>query len=172
MWLQKSDARRKARGRRSFAAQQFRCEGMAGVWGTWRGSKLGSLSCQRSCDEAVRKRLRELAAVRRRFGYRRLPVLMRREGLVMNHKKFRLYREERLQVRRRGGRKRTLGTRAPLAIPQGPTSAGASDFLSDAFADSRRFRIWPSSTTLRANAWFWSPIPHCRACGSRASSTP
>jgi putative transposase len=46
--------------------------------------------------------------------------MMRREGLVMNHKKFRrLYREERLQVRRRGGRKRALGTRAPLAIPQG-----------------------------------------------------
>src|ERR1700736_4103708 len=108
MWLQKNgDARRKARGRRSFA-QQFRCERMAGVWGTWRGSKLGSL-CQRSGDEAVRKRVRELAAVRRRFGYRRLLVLMRREGLVMNHKKFRLYREERLQVRRRGGRKRALG---------------------------------------------------------------
>jgi len=48
----------------------------------------------------VRIRLRELAGVRRRLGYRRLLVLMRREGLTMNHKKFRrLYREERLQVR-------------------------------------------------------------------------
>jgi putative transposase len=66
-------------------------------------------------DAAVRARMRELAAIRRRFGYRHLLVLMRREGLVMNHKKFRrLYREERLQVRRRGGRKRALGTRAPL----------------------------------------------------------
>jgi putative transposase len=47
-------------------------------------------------DAAVRARMRELAAIRRRFGYRRLLVLMRREGLVMNHKKFRrLYREER-----------------------------------------------------------------------------
>jgi putative transposase len=65
-------------------------------------------------DVAVRKRLRELAAVRRRFGYRRLLVLMRREGLVMNHKKFRrIYREERLQVRRRGGRKRALGECGP-----------------------------------------------------------
>jgi len=72
-------------------------------------------------DAAVRARLRELAAVRRRFGYRRLLVLMRREGLVMNHKKFRrLYREERLQVRRRGRRKRAIGTRAPMTIPQGP----------------------------------------------------
>ena len=93
-------------------------------------------------DAAVRVRLRELAAVRRRFGYRRLHVLMRREGLVMNHKKFRrLYREERLQVRRRGGRKRAHGTRAPLAVPQGPNQRWSLDFLSDAFADGRRFRI-------------------------------
>ena len=68
----------------------------------------------------MRARLRELAAIRCRYGYRRLLVLMRREGVVMNHKKFRrLYREERLQVRRRGGRKRALGTRTPLANPQG-----------------------------------------------------
>ena len=57
-------------------------------------------------DAALRARLRELAAVRRRFGYRRLHVLLKREGMQMNHKKLRrLYREERLQVRRRGGRK-------------------------------------------------------------------
>jgi transposase InsO family protein len=72
-------------------------------------------------DAAVRGRLRELAAVRRRFGYRRLHILLTREGIVMNHKKLRrLYREERLQVRRRGGRKRALGTRAPMTLPQGP----------------------------------------------------
>jgi len=76
--------------------------------------------CYRSIrpdDAAVRVRLRELAAIRRRFGYRRLHILLRREGMVMNHKKLRrLYREERLQVRRRGGRKRALGTRAPMAL--------------------------------------------------------
>ena len=93
-------------------------------------------------DAAVRTRLRELAGVRRRFGYRRLLVLMRREGLTMNHKKFRrLYREERLQVRRRSGRKRALGTRVPMAIPQGPNQRWSLDFLSDAFVDGRRFRI-------------------------------
>jgi putative transposase len=60
-------------------------------------------------DAPVRARLRELAAIRRRFGYRRLHILLTREGVVMNHKKLRrLYREERLQVRRRGGRKRAL----------------------------------------------------------------
>jgi putative transposase len=97
---------------------------------------------RRPADAAVRARLRELAAVRRRFGYRRLLVLMRREGLTMNHKKFRrLYREERLQVRRRTGRKRALGTRAPMAIPQEPNQRWSLDFLSDAFVDGRRFRI-------------------------------
>jgi hypothetical protein len=51
-------------------------------------------------------------------------VLLGREGIVMNHKKLRrLYREERLQVRRRGGRKRAMGTRAPMTLPQGPQPA-------------------------------------------------
>jgi putative transposase len=93
-------------------------------------------------DAVVRARLRELAAIRRRFGYRRLHILLTREGIVMNHKKLRrLYREERLQVRRRGGRKRALGTRAPMALPQGPNQRWSLDFLSDAFSDGRRFRI-------------------------------
>jgi putative transposase len=97
---------------------------------------------RRPDDMSVRSRLRELASVRRRFGYRRLHILLRREGIVMNHKKLRrLYREERLQVRRRGGRKRALGTRAPMAIPQGPNQRWSLDFLSDAMADGRRFRI-------------------------------
>jgi putative transposase len=70
-------------------------------------------------DAALRARLRELANQRRRFGYRRLQILLRREGPCVNHKKLRrLYREERLQVRRHGGRKRALGTWAPIAIPQ------------------------------------------------------
>ncbi len=93
-------------------------------------------------DAALRARLRALAAERRRFGYRRLLILLRREGMGVNHKKLRrLYREERLQVRRRGGRKRALGTRAPLALPQGPNQRWSLDFLSDQLADSRRFRI-------------------------------
>jgi putative transposase len=93
-------------------------------------------------DATVRARLRELAAIRRRFGYRRLHILLTREGIVMNHKKLRrLYREERLQVRRRGSRKRALGTRAPMTLPQGPNQRWSLDFLSDAFADGRRFRI-------------------------------
>ena len=67
--------------------------------------------CHRPDDAELRARLRSLAHVRRRFGYRRLHVLLRREGFTVNHKRlFRLYCEERLMVRRRGGRKRALGT--------------------------------------------------------------
>ena len=74
---------------------------------------------RRPDDAVLRQRLKDLASQRRRFGYRRLHLLLRREGLVLNRKKlYRLYREERLMVRKRGGRKRALGTRAPMAIPQ------------------------------------------------------
>jgi len=97
---------------------------------------------QRADDGALRQRLKELALERRRFGYRRLYILLRREGVVLNHKKlYRLYREERLMVRKRGGRKRALGTRAPMAIPQGKNQRWSLDFVLDALACSRRFRI-------------------------------
>jgi putative transposase len=96
----------------------------------------------RSDDAELRSRLRELASQRRRFGYRRLLILIRREGTQVNHKKLRrLYREERLQVRRRGGRKRALGTRAPISVPQAPNQRWSLDFLSDQLSDCRRFRI-------------------------------
>jgi putative transposase len=99
--------------------------------------------CHRRDDDAlVRARLRALAAERRRFGYRRLGLLLKREGLVLNQKKLRrLYAEERLQVRRRGGRKRALGTRAPLALPAAVNQRWSLDFVSDTLVDGRRFRI-------------------------------
>jgi putative transposase len=93
-------------------------------------------------DVAVRQRLRELAAERRRFGYRRLGLLLAREGIALNHKKlYRLYREERLTVRKRGGRKRALGTRRPMTVPQDRNQRWSLDFVSDALVDGRRFRI-------------------------------
>jgi putative transposase len=83
-----------------------------------------------------------LAGERRRFGYRRLGLLLKREGLAPNHKKLRrLYVEERLQVRRRGGRKRALGTRAPIALPEAPNQRWSLDFVSDTLTDGRRFRV-------------------------------
>jgi putative transposase len=97
---------------------------------------------RRACDAAVRLCIRGLAAQRRRFGYRRLHLLLAREGHHMNHKRFRrLYRQEKLQVRRRGGRKRALGVRAPLALPNGPNERWSLDFVSDCFTHGRRFRI-------------------------------
>ena len=72
---------------------------------------------QRDDDAEVRSKLRELAQQRRRFGYRRLHILLRREGIVINHKKTqRLYREEKLAVRRRRNRRRAIGARAPAPV--------------------------------------------------------
>ncbi|NJO33617.1 MAG: IS3 family transposase [Rhodospirillales bacterium] len=97
---------------------------------------------RRAGDAAERLRIRELAAQRRRFGYRRLHLLLTREGCHMNQKRFRrLYREEKLQVRKRGGRKRALGVRAPIELPNGPNERWSLDFVSDSFTDGRRFRI-------------------------------
>src|SRR4051812_3025988 len=90
----------------------------------------------------IRKRMREIAAERRRFGYRRIGVLLAREGLIMNHKKLRrLYREEGLAVKRRRGRKRSTGSREPMAVPSGRLQRWSLDFLSDVFGPGRRFRI-------------------------------
>jgi len=97
---------------------------------------------KRPDDATVRQRLRELAAERRRFGYRRLGWMLQREGHAMNHKKlYRLYREEQLMVRRRRGRKRALGTRAPMMLPEAINQRWSLDFVSDALSDGRRFRI-------------------------------
>lgn len=93
-------------------------------------------------DDALRQRLKELASERRRFGYRRLHLLLRREGVVLNWKKlYRLYREERLTVRKRGGRKRALGTRAPMTMPQGRNQRWSLDFVSDTLVSGRKFRM-------------------------------
>jgi putative transposase len=97
---------------------------------------------RRPDDTGVRERLRELANERRRFGYRRLAVMLKRDGLRLNLKRvYRLYKEERLTVRKRGGRKRALGTRAPMTIPQGVNQRWSIDFVQDALDDGRRFRI-------------------------------
>jgi putative transposase len=93
-------------------------------------------------DAAIRARLRAPAGERRRFGSRRLGILLEREGIRMNPKKLhRLSREEGLAVRRRRGRKRATGTRAPLALPQAPDQRWSLDFVSACLAAARRFRI-------------------------------
>jgi len=92
-------------------------------------------------DAEVRERLRSLAGERRRFGYRRLGILLEREGVSLNKKKlFRLYREEGLTVRRRKGGKRATGTRGRPVL-DGPNQRWSLDFVHDQMATGRRFRI-------------------------------
>lgn len=97
---------------------------------------------KRTDDHDIRERMKMLAHERRRFGYRRLHILLKREGHLVNHKKlFRFYREEKLTVRNRGGRKRAIGTRAPMMIPTKPNDRWSRDFVSDQFTDGPRFRV-------------------------------
>src|SRR3979411_3030084 len=68
--------------------------------------------------------------------------MLERQGIKLNGKKlYRLYKEERLTVRRRGGRKRALGTRAPMTIPQDCNLRWSLDFVADTLVSGRRFRI-------------------------------
>ena len=97
---------------------------------------------KRPGDEGLRAKLRELASQRRRFGYRRLGLMLERQGIKLSPKKlYRIYKEERLSVRKRGGRKRALGTRAPMAIPQDRNLRWSLDFVMDTLVSGRRFRI-------------------------------
>ena len=90
----------------------------------------------------LRTRLRELAQARPRFGYRRLHVLLRREGKAVNHKRiYRLYRQEGLSVRRRK-RKRVARGRGPILLPPTRTNQRWSmDFMGDTLATGRTFRL-------------------------------
>lgn len=100
---------------------------------------------KRKADDSnaiLRARMLEIAHERRRFGYRRLGIMLKREGYVVNHKKlYRLYREEGLAVKRRKGRKRALGTRRPMLVPDRPNQRWSLDFVSDALTDGRRIRV-------------------------------
>ncbi|UXC90619.1 MULTISPECIES: IS3 family transposase [unclassified Sphingobium] len=97
---------------------------------------------QREDDADLRSKLRELAQQRRRFGYRRLHILLRREGVVINRKKTqRLYSEEKLAVRRRRNRRRAIGARAPAPVLALPNQRWSLDFVHDQLATGRRFRV-------------------------------
>ncbi|MDA9512991.1 transposase, partial [Bradyrhizobium sp. CCBAU 11430] len=93
-------------------------------------------------DAVLRGRLRDLANERRRFGYRRLFVLLRREGEPSGiNRIYRLYREEGLTVRKRRARRKAVGTRAPILVEARPNARWSLDFVHDQFANGRRFRI-------------------------------
>jgi transposase InsO family protein len=97
---------------------------------------------RRPLETELRSRLRELANERRRFGYRRLFVLLRREGEPSGiNRIYRLYREEGLTVRKRRARRRAVGTRAPILMEVRPNARWSLDFVHDQFACGRRFRV-------------------------------
>lgn len=109
---------------------------------------------QHKTQEAPRKRLSELANERRRFSYRCLGILLAREGVEVKHKAVPPLSRG-LAVRRRRSRKRAVGTRSPILVPdranRHPLSAdcfaiacramGSLDFVSDAFEDGQRSRM-------------------------------
>jgi len=97
---------------------------------------------RRTPDTALRQRLRELAHERRRFGYRRLFILLRREGEPAGKNRiYRLYREEGLAVKKRRARRRATGTRAPILVEARANARWSLDFVHDQLACGRRFRI-------------------------------
>ena len=97
---------------------------------------------RRPPDTELRGRLRELANERRRFGYRRLFILLRRKGEPSGINRIhRLYREEGLAVRKRRARRKAVGTRVPILVEARPNARWSLDFVYDQFANGRRFRV-------------------------------
>lgn len=95
---------------------------------------------RRAPAEDLRRRLRELAAERPRYGYQWLWALLRREGWAVNHKRvYRLYLEEGLKLRKRRRRSRAQVERVPLALPTGTDEPYSMDFMRDTLADGRVF---------------------------------
>ena len=97
---------------------------------------------RRPPDVELRARLRDLANQRRRFGYRRLFILLREQGEPSGiNRIYRLYREEGLTVRKRKARRRAVGTRTPILVEAKVNARWSLDFVHDQFAHGRRFRI-------------------------------
>ena len=92
-------------------------------------------------DAALRQRLREMAGERKRFGSPRLHIMLKREGLVINHKRTeRLYREEGLALRRKKRRKGAAGIRVMMPAPARANERWSMDFVTDSIVTGRRFR--------------------------------
>ena len=93
-------------------------------------------------DEEITEKIKSIAFERRRFGYRRIHMVLRRSGFRINHKKvFRIYRACGLKVRRRGGRKRAIGLRGATVHPSRPNQKWVLDFVHDALANGRKLRL-------------------------------
>lgn len=114
----------------------------------------------------LRQRLRDLANERRRFGYRRLFILLRREGEASGiNRIYRLYREEGLMVRKRPARRKAIGTRAPILVEAKPNARWSLDFMHDQLACGRRFRILNVVDDVTRECL--AAIPDTSICGKR-----
>ena len=92
-------------------------------------------------DAVLRRRMRELAWERKRFGSPRLHIMLKREGLVINHKRTeRIYSEEGLALRKKRRRKGAAGVRETIPSPVRPNQRWSMDFVSDSTVTGRRFR--------------------------------
>lgn len=108
--------------------------------GLWRSSL--RYSSIKKGEEDLTNKIKEIAYEKKRFGYRRIHVILKRLGMKINHKKvYRIYKACGLKVLKRGGRKKALGTRKIEIIVTKPNEKWALDFMSDALADGRRIRI-------------------------------
>ena len=93
-------------------------------------------------DGIIRNRLKELAGQRRRFGCPRLHILLRREGIAINHKRTeRIYREEGLSLRRRKRKKTAAIIRTDMPKAQKPNQRWSMDFVSDCLFNGRKIRV-------------------------------
>lgn len=96
---------------------------------------------RREVPQGLRERIHEIASQKRRYGYRRIHVLLWREGWTVNHKRtHRLYCEAGLQVRRRRRKRIVMGERTPIERARGPNESWSMDFVADSLADGRRLR--------------------------------
>lgn len=101
-------------------------------------------SLQKQDESELKEEIKEIAYEKRRFGYRRIQMLLMRRGKTVNHKRvYRLYRSMGLKVLKRGGRKRALGLRKPESVVTRPNQRWALDFVQDALWDGRRIRLMP-----------------------------
>jgi putative transposase len=133
-----------------FGLSQRRASGLVGL-----GRNTLNYEQQPDRDEALRKRMKELAELRKRFGCRRLHTLLKREGLVINKKRTeRIYREEKLTIRVRRRKKGAAQGRVELPKAERPNQLWAMDFLHDALHTGRKFRLLPIIDTYTKEC-FW-----------------
>ena len=123
---------------------------------------------RRPPDTELRARLRDLANQRRRFGYRRLFILLRDQGEPSGlNRIYRLYREEGLAVRKRRSRRKAVGSRAPILVEAKPNARWSLDFVHDQLACGRRFRILNIVDDVTRECL--AAIPHTSLSGIRVA---